>query len=99
MPVAQNDFAQNCDVKPGSSIFINVLNNDDFGADGPSTDGVVIVTPPSNGTAVVGFGNIIIYTVGQNAPDSFVYQICDSNGDCDTATVFVNCESLNGSKK
>ncbi|TKG83388.1 tandem-95 repeat protein, partial [Puteibacter caeruleilacunae] len=27
--------------------------------------------------------------------DSFIYRICDANGDCDEATVFVNIESEN----
>ncbi|WP_298892422.1 Ig-like domain-containing protein [uncultured Psychroserpens sp.] len=98
VPNAENDYAQNCGLKPGSTIFINVLSNDDFGDDGPSGDGITIVSPPSNGIAIVSFGNMVIYTVVQNAPDSFTYQICDANGDCDIATVYINCDSLNGLK-
>ncbi len=35
---------------------IDVLDNDDFGSDGPGTGPITIVTPPSNGTATVNDG-------------------------------------------
>lgn len=96
LPNAENDSASNCNISPGKSIVINVLANDDFGNDGPGTPAVSIVSQPNFGSVQVNLNNTITYTVGlggTNASDSFIYQICDSNGDCDTATVFVNCDA------
>lgn len=99
VPNAENDYMSNCGSAPGSILSINVLSNDDFGNDGPSGDGPIIMTQPNHGSAQVGFGNLIYYTVEENASDSFTYQICDSNGDCDIATVYINCEGLSNKKE
>jgi hypothetical protein len=73
------------------------LVNDDFGGDGPSTGTISIVTPPTNGTAVVNDNgtpndptdDTIEYTPSQgySGPDNLVYGICDATGDCDQATI------------
>ncbi|MFN7116869.1 MAG: Ig-like domain-containing protein [Saprospiraceae bacterium] len=77
---------------------INVLANDNFGADGPGS--IAIAFPPSNGMAVVNNNgtpadpsdDYIIYTSapGFTGTDVLKYRICDSNGSCDEATVTVN---------
>src|SRR5262249_14413692 len=84
---------------------LNVLANDDFGGDGPSSGTILIVTPPANGTAV---GNdnatpndptddYIVYTpnVNYNRPDTFTFKIVDSNCSFDTATVKINVTLVN----
>ncbi|TKG95626.1 tandem-95 repeat protein, partial [Puteibacter caeruleilacunae] len=73
--------------------------------DGPSTSSIVIVTNASHGVATVndnGTSNdptddTISYVpnADYHGNDSFIYRICDANGDCDEATVFVNIESEN----
>ncbi len=49
-PLALNDAAQ---ATPLQTVDIDVLDNDIFGPDGPSTGAISIVTPPLRGTAVV----------------------------------------------
>ena len=85
---------------------IDVLSNDDFGPDGPGTQGIIIVRAPSYGT--IGFDDggtpndptddVLIYEPEPNIPpvtDSFEYMITDSSGDTSIATVTldVNCAS------
>lgn len=81
---------------------INVLANDDFGADGAGS--VSIAYPPANGTAVVNDNgtpadpsdDYIIYTSnpGFTGEDIFRYRICDNNGSCDDATVTVTVSNF-----
>ncbi len=82
-----------------TAINITVLQNDTFGTDGPSNSAIIIISGPSNGTATVNDNNTpndptddtIDYVPAPdfNGTDSFVYQIADSNGDVDNATVFI----------
>ncbi|MGB3152846.1 MAG: Calx-beta domain-containing protein, partial [Maribacter sp.] len=69
----------------------NVLNNDDFGLDGPQANVALgISTTPFNGTAAVNdngtpsnpLDDYIVYTPNPyfNGTDSLVYQITDANG-------------------
>ena len=84
---------------------VPVTTNDDFGGDGPSTGAISIVAPPTNGTATVNDSgtpndptdDTVDYTPdpNYNGPDGFTYEICDSNGDCDTATVSITVNSVN----
>jgi hypothetical protein len=50
----------------------------------PPTNGSVTMNPGGQGTATVTRNNITVTSV------SFVYQLCDPNGNCDTAAVTVN---------
>jgi len=103
LPVADDDTAT---VAENSSVNIGVLGNDDFGGDGPSTGTITILAQPANGTATVNDGvrpndptdDTIDYTpnADYNGPDSFTYEICDSNGDCNPATVNVTVASTAG---
>ncbi|MEN8816024.1 MAG: Ig-like domain-containing protein, partial [Nonlabens sp.] len=82
-----------------SNSIIDVLINDSFGGDGPSFSAITVVNQPLNGTASVddnGTPNdptddTIIFTPGVNftGSDMFTYEICDSSGDCDRATVIL----------
>jgi hypothetical protein len=101
LPIANDD---NANTDEGVAVVIDVLNNDDFGGDGPGVGPIVVITPPGNGTAIVdnnGTPNdptddLITYTPnpGFSGTDVFAYQICDANGDCDIASVNVNVQAL-----
>ncbi|MCB9297802.1 MAG: tandem-95 repeat protein, partial [Lewinellaceae bacterium] len=102
LPDAVDDMAS---VSEDGSTNIDPLPNDDFGGDGPSMTPITIVTPPANGTATVddnGTPNdptddTIDYTPNPdyNGPDQIVYEICDSNGDCDQATIDITVDPVN----
>ena len=85
-------------------ITIPVLNNDTFGGNGPNSSTIIITSNPSNGTAVVNNGGTptdptddqIIYTPNPNfnGNDVLIYQICDSDNDCDTAIVYITVKPV-----
>ena len=97
-PNALNDSAST-DV--GISINIHVLNNDNFGDDGPSTGAISVIsnTTENGGTVSVNTAgtpndptdDTIDYTPEANfdGTDTFDYTITDSDGDSDTASVTV----------
>ncbi|MCB0661999.1 MAG: tandem-95 repeat protein [Saprospiraceae bacterium] len=78
-------------------VSIDVLNNDDFGFDGPSVGAIQITGAPSQGTVIVNDNGTpndptddsITYTpnTNYNGNDYFFYQICDVDNDCDIARV------------
>ena len=78
---------------------INVIGNDNFGGDGPAAADISISTGPGNGAAAVNIHNTlndptddsIDYTpnTDYNGTDTLTYEICDSNGDCDTALLTI----------
>lgn len=61
----------------------------------PST--ATVVSGPSNGTVVNNNDGTFTYTPDENfnGTDSFVYQVCDTDGLCDTAEVIVNVTPVN----
>ncbi len=87
------------------AVNISVLANDTFGADGPNSGAITITDNANNGSAIVNDGgtpldptdDFITYTPAPNyyGADTLIYQICDSNGDCDTAVVFINILPVN----
>ncbi|MBK7506348.1 MAG: tandem-95 repeat protein [Bacteroidetes bacterium] len=88
-----------------TNVSIPVLVNDTFGGDGPSTGTITITTPPTNGTASVDDNGTpndptddeIVYTpnADYNGADAIIYEICDANGDCDTAIVNITVAPVN----
>ena len=99
-PNAVDDMPADVAVNSGLAN-IAVLANDTFGNDGPSGSAITIVTGPgAAGIAAVNDGGTpgdpsndsIDFTpaIGYSGAVSFRYQICDSGGDCDTATVSFN---------
>ncbi|MBU3011882.1 tandem-95 repeat protein [Polaribacter vadi] len=86
---------------------INVLTNDSFGGDGPSSGKISVenttsenggsISVDDNGTATNPTDDKIIYTplANYNGSDSFSYVITDSNGDISKATVSVTVTSVN----
>ncbi|MCC4214740.1 Ig-like domain-containing protein, partial [Leeuwenhoekiella parthenopeia] len=99
-PVAQDDAAIASPLRPVQPVNIDVLANDTFGPDGPSEGTITIVTQPAFGSVAVNPGDLandpsddfIVYTPPtlNLQATSFVYKICDSDGDCDEATVLIN---------
>ena len=76
------------------------LTNDDFGGDGPCVNCAISITNlPNGGTATVDDNGTptdptddsIDYLPNPNFSglDTLIYQICDANGDCDTALVVI----------
>jgi len=86
-PVAVNDTATTAEDNP---VVIPVTDNDTDpdGAIDPMT--VVLVTEPAHGTASVDPGTgVITYEPSANyhGSDTFVYQVCNTEGACDVAQV------------
>ena len=99
-PVAVPDIVT---VLEYSSVTIPVLDNDDFGTDGPSV-GSITVTNAANGSVTVNDGGTpnnptddkVVYTPDPNfsGTDNFTYTICSANGLCATTTVSVTVTPL-----
>ncbi|MFN8283149.1 MAG: Ig-like domain-containing protein [Chitinophagales bacterium] len=101
-PEAVRDFATtNEDIQ----VTIPVLANDTFGGNGPGTGSITITDNANHGTATVDNGGTpndptddrIVYTpnANYNGNDTLIYQICDSDGDCDTAIVYITINPVN----
>jgi uncharacterized repeat protein (TIGR01451 family) len=92
IPFAANDVVSTERNFPVSG---NVLTNDGLG-DLPIA-GLTIITNSSHGVAVLSLDGSFTYTPSLNylGPDSFVYKLCDANGDCATATVTITVSSTN----
>lgn len=74
---------------------LDVLANDTDANLDPTT--VSISTPPATGTAVARPDGSIDYTPAPdaNSPDTFAYQVCDTGGLCDTASVVMTVVAVN----
>ncbi|MGH2709849.1 MAG: Ig-like domain-containing protein, partial [Actinomycetota bacterium] len=91
-PVATDDVANTTTDTP---VPIGVTAND-TDADGnldPST--VQVTVDPPNGSVTCDTSGVCTYTPdpGFSGPDSFDYQVCDTDGACDTATVNVTVDA------
>jgi len=101
-PDAVNDIATTNEDTP---VDIMVVANDNFGTNGPSLSAITITVPPTNGTASVNNNgtptdptdDFITYTpnANYNGPDQLTYQICDRDGDCDTAIASITVNAVN----
>ena len=101
VPTATDDSAN---TPPNTTVTVDVTSNDNFGGDGPSNTAITITTNPTLGIAVVDNGGTptdptddqITYTPnpGATGTDTITYQICDSNGDCDTALVTITLDEI-----
>jgi VCBS repeat-containing protein len=94
-PVAVNDSVSTDEDTP---ITISVLAND---SDVDSSEGdtfapTAILSDPSNGTATIS-GSTIVYSPAANyyGSDEFTYEITDSGGLTDSATVSISIASVN----
>ncbi|HRH57976.1 MAG TPA: Ig-like domain-containing protein, partial [Chitinophagales bacterium] len=96
LPEAVRDIATTNEDTP---VTIPVLGNDTFGGNGPSTGAITITDNANHGTSTVNNGGTpndptddqITYTPAPNyyGNDTLIYQICDSDNDCDTAIVYI----------
>ncbi len=77
---------------------LNVTVNDFFGYFGPASGAITVVSAPKNGAVQVlnngsatQVNNSLRYTPNNNfrGTDSLIYQVCDVQGNCDTAVVYV----------
>jgi len=92
-PIAQNDSAFTDKNKP---VEVDVLNNDSTPSGTLVPSSVVVTSNPSNGTVTVdSTTGKITYNPLTNftGVDSFEYQVCNSYGLCDTATVNIGVSS------
>ncbi|HNY54746.1 MAG TPA: Ig-like domain-containing protein, partial [Chitinophagales bacterium] len=95
-PEAIRDLATTNEDTP---VTIPVLGNDTFGGNGSSTGTIIITDNSNHGTATVNNGGTpndptddqITYVPNSNynGNDTLIYQICDSDNDCDTAIVYI----------
>ena len=87
-----------------SSTVVNILLNDTFGANGADTVAITIIQLPSNGIASVNDNGTpndptddsVSYKpyASFNGKDTLIYQICDIDGDCDTAILVITVNSV-----
>ncbi|MEW5959568.1 MAG: Ig-like domain-containing protein, partial [Chloroflexota bacterium] len=88
-PLANDDAGA---TGPDTPTIIDVLANDSDVDSAIDPASVVVVSAPANGTAISNGDGAITYTPNSgfiNAVDTFVYQVCDNEGACSTATVDV----------
>ncbi|MFN4083066.1 MAG: Ig-like domain-containing protein, partial [Bacteroidia bacterium] len=96
-PVANWDAASTLQNTP---VNILVLNNDNWGTDGPGSLSPAIIkntdhgvlTLNNNGTPGDPTDDYFVYTPNLNyyGKDTFIYNICDFDGECDTAIVYID---------
>jgi len=92
-PVANDDYATTDEDTP---VVIDVLANDSDVEDGiPELN--AIISQPSHGTATINADETITYEPDPNyyGSDSFVYEVIDSDGATDTATVYITITPIN----
>ena len=91
-PIAGDDHSVTDEDVP---VTITVLSNDSDQENDPLT--VSISSSPENGTVVVNSNGTITYTPNDDyfGADSFIYELCDSEGLCTTATVTIDVASVN----
>ena len=81
-----------------TSVVINVLTNDQAGADGtdPTDGGITTASAPLHGSVQINDDGTITYTPDENysGDDSFTYTITDGDGDTSTATVNVTVDPV-----
>ncbi|GAB4144947.1 MAG: hypothetical protein OHK0017_04000 [Patescibacteria group bacterium] len=85
-PTANDDTAETITNQP---VTVNVVQNDTDPDDSLETSSIEIVQQPTNGQAQVGPDGQITYTPNKDyaGQDRFVYKICNTAGECDSAEV------------
>jgi predicted DCC family thiol-disulfide oxidoreductase YuxK len=96
IPVANTDYVVTNEDTP--LIGISVIGNDTPVGDIPNTFNVTctVCTNPMNGTLVFYPNGTFDYTPNPSFSgiDFFTYQICDADGDCDTAKVYISVNPI-----
>jgi VCBS repeat-containing protein len=91
-PVANDDTAS-LDTSVGMEVTIAVAANDTDADGNLDPSSVTVASPPMNGTTTSNDDGTVTYApndAGSVGQDSFIYEICDFEGVCDSATVIVN---------
>ena len=93
LPVVRDDDVE---VDEDDVVVIDVLANDED-VEGLVSSTVTVTSAPSNGDATVEPDGTITYEPDDdfNGTDSFTYQVCDTDGACDTAVVTVTINPVN----
>ncbi len=93
-PVAEDDAAT---INEDTPVTVDVLANDGDVENSLDPSTVIVTNDPSNGTVTVNPDGSINYTPDPDfsGTDSFVYQVCDTDGACDTATVTITVNPVN----
>lgn len=88
-PQANDDSAT---TPQDTAVTINVASNDSDPDNNLDPSSISITANPANGTAAAAGPGQITFTpaTGFSGNDTFTYQICDTQGACDTATVTVS---------
>ncbi len=91
-PVNHNPIAVDDNVSTLKGVPVNgdVKINDTLSDDGGNV--FSLVTNPTNGSVSLTNNGLFTYTpnVGYTGIDKFIYRLCDTNGDCSTATVTIS---------
>jgi hypothetical protein len=84
-------------VDEDSSVTVDVLGNDSDPDDGLDPSSVTVTSGPSNGSTSVNPDGSIDYTPDPDfsGSDSFIYEVCDLAGECDSATVTITVNEVN----
>ncbi len=90
LPIAIDDNAK---TKIDEEVIISILTNDSGLEDIPLT--ITITSQPTHGTVVINNDNTVTYkpALGYKGEDVFTYQVCDVDGDCTNANVYITIES------
>ena len=96
LPIANKDVVSTNEDTPLSGT---VATNDHLSNDGGNVFNIacVLCSSPAHGSLTFNSNGTYTYTptANYNGPDQFIYQLCDVNGDCDTAIVLINVISVN----
>ena len=79
------------------SVLADNVSFNDINVDPADTITYTQATSPSNGTLIFNVDGSFTYTpdLNWNGNDSFDYQMCDQNGNCSSATVFIQVIPVN----
>jgi hypothetical protein len=93
-PVVVNDSASTAE---DTAVTINVLTNDSDPEGALVTSSVTVIIRPTRGSATPNSSGAVTYTPQPNfnGSDSFVYQVCDAQSACGTATVNMTVTPVN----
>jgi VCBS repeat-containing protein len=93
-PVANDDSASTPEDTP---VLIDATAND-YDVDGNLVvSTATVLSDPANGTVINNSNGTFTYTPNENfnGTDSFTYEVCDSDGLCDSATVVIDITPVN----
>ncbi len=92
-PVAGDDTAT---TPADTPVTINVAGNDTDPNGNLNPTTTTATTTPTHGTLTNNANGTFTYTptTGYTGPDTFTYQICDTDNACDTATVTINVNTV-----